>query len=137
MPYVVEVPTHSRTELVDITSKIEEAIKKSKIESGICIIYVPHTTAAITINENYDPSVARDITEALTRIAPYNFSYHHTEGNADAHIKAAIVGSSRTVFFENRKILFGTWQGIFLCEFDGPRKRKVFVKIIEGQKKGG
>jgi len=94
-------------------------------------MYVPHTTAAITINENYDPSVTKDITEALTRIAPHNLPYHHTEGNADAHIKAAIVGSSRSVFFEDGKILFGTWQGIFLCEFDGPRRRRVFVKVIE------
>lgn len=130
MYYTIEVTTKHRTELVDITKKVEEIIKKSNTKSGIAIIYIPHTTAAVTINENYDPSVTEDITETLNRIIPHHYHYNHTEGNADAHIKAAIIGSSRIVFFENNQIQFGTWQGIFFCEFDGPRRRKVFVKIL-------
>jgi secondary thiamine-phosphate synthase enzyme len=131
MIHKIEVSTKAREELVDITGKIHDVIQKSGAESGIAIMYVPHTTAAITINENYDPSVQRDITSTLCRLIPHSAHYAHTEGNADAHIKAAIVGSSRAIFFENEKIAFGTWQGIFFCEFDGPRKRNVFVKIIK------
>ncbi|MCX8015292.1 MAG: secondary thiamine-phosphate synthase enzyme YjbQ [candidate division WOR-3 bacterium] len=130
MYYTIELTTKQRIELVDITSKVSEIIKKSKVKSGVAIIYIPHTTAAVTINENYDPSVARDINETLTRIIPHHYHYNHSEGNADAHIKSAIIGSSRTVFFENSEIQFGSWQGIFFCEFDGPRKRKAFVKIV-------
>jgi len=130
MHYAFELSTRRRSELVDITDKVLEAIKKSKIQSGMAIIYVPHTTAAITINENYDPSVTEDINATLNRLIPHRLDYAHTEGNADAHIKASIIGSSRTIFFENSEILFGTWQGIFFCEFDGPRHRKVFVKIL-------
>jgi secondary thiamine-phosphate synthase enzyme len=128
--FTFEVTTHSRTELVDVGSKISEIVKKSKIESGIAIIYIPHTTAAITINENYDLSVTNDIASVLNKLIPHDYNYSHVEGNADAHIKAAIIGSSRTVVFEKGEILFGTWQGIFFCEFDGPRKRKVIVKIL-------
>lgn len=134
MIYTLEVKTRSRTELVDITPDVEKIIIKSGVQVGTCIIYVPHTTAAITINENYDPSVGADITATLSRLIPHNHPYRHTEGNADAHIKAAIVGSSRTVLIENSKIVFGTWQGIFLCEFDGPRTRTVFIKIIKDSK---
>lgn len=130
MYYTIELSTHSRCEFVDITDKVLSVIKKSQVKSGIAIIYVPHTTAAITINENYDPSVTADINNLLNKLIPHNFPYAHTEGNADAHIKSAIMGSTRTVFFENGEILFGTWQGIFFCEFDGPRRRKVFVKIL-------
>ena len=126
----IEISTHSRTELVDITDELIKAIKKSGVKSGTCIIYIPHTTAAVTINENYDPSVCEDIVATLNRLVPHNTRYAHTEGNADAHIKAAIIGSTRTVIFEDGKILFGTWQGIFFCEFDGPRRRKVLVKIL-------
>ncbi len=130
MHYTLELSTHRRTELLDITEKIVEIIKKSKITSGTAIIYIPHTTAAVAINENYDPSVTEDINATLNRLIPHNHHYNHTEGNADAHIKAAIIGSSRTIFFENNEILFGTWQGIFFCEFDGPRQRKVHIKIL-------
>lgn len=131
MLFPIEVKTHARTCLVDITEEVRKVIKKSGIESGTCIIYVPHTTAAVTINENYDPSVGEDIVTTLSRIVPPNVHYSHTEGNADAHIKAAIIGSSQTVFFEKGKILFGTWQGVFFCEFDGPRQRRVLVKILK------
>ncbi len=126
----IEISTHSRTELVDITEEVSKVIKKSGIKSGTCIIYVPHTTAAVTINENYDPSVGEDIVSILKRLVPHSGHYAHTEGNADAHIKAAIIGSSKTVFFEDGKILFGTWQGIFFCEFDGPRRRRILVKVL-------
>jgi secondary thiamine-phosphate synthase enzyme len=126
----IEINTRSRTEALDITSKIEEAIKKSGVSSGTAVIYVPHTTAAVVINENYDPKVGEDISSTLNRLIPQSSSYAHREGNADAHIKAAVVGSSRSIFFENGKLLFGTWQGIFFLEFDGPRRRKVQVKVI-------
>jgi secondary thiamine-phosphate synthase enzyme len=128
--YTFELSTHNRTELIDITDRILHIIKTSKLKSGTAIIYIPHTTAAVTVNENYDSSVTSDINIMLTKLIPHNIHYAHTEGNADAHIKSAIIGSSRTVFFENDEILFGTWQGILFCEFDGPRRRKVFVKII-------
>jgi secondary thiamine-phosphate synthase enzyme len=130
MHYTFELSTHKRTEFVDITDKIKEIIKKSNVKDGIAIIYIPHTTAAIIINENYDPSVTEDITTTLNRLIPHSQQYAHTEGNADAHIKASIIGSTRTVFIENGEMVFGTWQGIFFCEFDGPRRRKVHVKII-------
>ncbi|MEO0098760.1 MAG: secondary thiamine-phosphate synthase enzyme YjbQ [candidate division WOR-3 bacterium] len=130
MIYRIEIQTHHRNELLDITDKVSEVIKKSNVKSGTAIIFVPHTTAAITLNENYDPSVVRDITDNLSRLFPKSGHYAHTEGNADAHIKSALIGASQVVFFENGQILFGTWQGIFFCEFDGPRRREVFVKII-------
>ena len=137
MIHTIELRTQSRTVLVDITGQVEAVIKQSGIESGIAHIYVPHTTAAVTINENSDPAVGFDITDTLSRLMPAHDEYEHSEGNADAHIKAAIVGSSRTVFIENGKIAFGSWQGIFFCEFDGPRVRKVYVKIVADQKRKG
>ena len=130
MYYTFELSTNQRTELVDITKQVSQIIKKTKVQSGVAIIYVPHTTAAVTINENYDPSVTSDINAILSNLVPHNLNYSHTEGNADAHIKSAIIGSSRTVFIENGEMLLGSWQGIFFCEFDGPRHRKVLVKII-------
>lgn len=131
MIHEINVNTRSRTEAVDITSKVEEIVKKSEAKSGTAVIYVPHTTAAVAVNENYDPSVCSDIISTLSKLIPHNGVYTHGEGNADAHVKATIVGSSRSVFFEQGEFLFGTWQGIFFLEFDGPRKRKILVKIIE------
>lgn len=125
------ISTEKRCQLVDITGEIQKIINKNKIKDGVIHIFCPHTTAAITINENYDPSVQEDITNALEKLIPYRGNYSHTEGNADAHIKAAIIGSSRTLFIENGKLAFGTWQGIFFCEFDGPRTREIWVKIVE------
>ncbi|MEO0102748.1 MAG: secondary thiamine-phosphate synthase enzyme YjbQ [candidate division WOR-3 bacterium] len=130
MFYRIEIHTHHRNELLDITEEVIKVIKKSNVKNGTVIIFVPHTTAAITINENYDPSVGRDIIDSLARLLPKSVPYAHTEGNADAHIKAALIGSTRTVFLENGEVVFGTWQGIFFCEFDGPRRREVLVKII-------
>jgi len=128
----LEIKTNSRAEIIDITDKIQKVISESKIKSGICIIYVPHTTAGITVNENYDPSVRLDILDYLEKIAPPSAKYKHTEGNADSHIKTSVVGSSATLVIEDGKILLGSWQGIMFCEFDGPRGRKLIIKIIEG-----
>jgi len=127
----LEIKTNSRSEIIDITDKIQKIISDSKIKSGICIIYVPHTTAGITVNENYDPSVRTDILDYLEKIAPAAARYKHTEGNADSHIKTSVVGSSATLVIEDGKILLGNWQGIMFCEFDGPRTRKLVIKLLE------
>jgi len=124
------VKTAKREQLVDITAQVMEIISKSGVNSGICVLYVPHTTAAITINENADPSVRVDIEETLSKLVPYGKGYRHLEGNADSHIKSTLVAPSITLIVENGRPVLGTWQGIFFCEFDGPRTRKVHVKII-------
>ncbi len=126
------VRTSRRNELIDITQKVREVIRKSGIRNGICVVYVPHTTAAVTVNEHADPSVAVDIENALTRLVPPNAGYRHLEGNADSHIKTTMVGPSITLIVENGDLLLGTWQGVFFCEFDGPRTRKVYVKVVQG-----
>jgi secondary thiamine-phosphate synthase enzyme len=125
----IKVSTKQRVQMIDITEQIQGLINAEKIGDGIASVFCPHTTAAITINENADPSVQSDITETLNSLIPHHTRYAHTEGNADAHIKSAIMGSSRTVFVEGGKLSLGTWQGIFFCEFDGPRTREVWVKI--------
>ncbi len=125
------VKTSSRVELIDITHLVEKAVSEAKIKSGLCTIYVPHTTAAVTINENADPSVKSDITSELNKIIPFDDNYSHLEGNAAAHIKSSIIGSSETLLVDGGSLVLGTWQGIFFCEFDGPRSRKVIVKLIE------
>jgi len=127
----IQVTTHKRCQLIDVTAEIQKKVDKLKIKQGVLHIFCPHTTAAVAVNENCDPSVQTDISNTLSKLIPHHTDYAHTEGNADAHIKAAMVGSSRTLFVENGKIVFGTWQGIYLCEFDGPRTREVWVKIIE------
>jgi secondary thiamine-phosphate synthase enzyme len=124
--------TSSRVELVDITDLVQEVVSKSGIKSGLCCVYVPHTTAGITINENADPSVRKDIIKELNKIIPFEDNYSHLEGNAAAHIKASLAGFSQNIFFEEKRLILGTWQGIYFCEFDGPRGRKVYVKIIGG-----
>jgi secondary thiamine-phosphate synthase enzyme len=125
------VRTSSRVELVDITSQVEKVVSESKIKSGICTVYVPHTTAAVTINENADPSVKSDIISELNKVIPFDDNYSHLEGNAAAHIKSSLVGASETILVEGGSLVLGTWQGIFFCEFDGPRTRKVMVKLIQ------
>jgi len=132
MYYTIKVTTPKRIAFIDITEKVAEIINKSEVDSGICYLYVPHTTCGITINENYDPSVINDINNTLNRLVPKNGAYEHTEGNADAHIKTSLINSFAIVFFEKKKLILGTWQGIFLCEFDGPRERKIYLKIITG-----
>jgi secondary thiamine-phosphate synthase enzyme len=124
------VDTDSKVSLVDITDKISGLLQETGIEDGVCHIFIPHTTAAITINENADPTVRQDIIETLERLIPQSFPYKHLEGNSPAHIKASIIGSSRTVFIRNGRLCLGTWQGIFLCEFDGPRRRRVWVELL-------
>jgi len=128
----ISVKTSSRVELIDITHLVEKTVSESKIESGLCTIYVPHTTAAVTINENADPSVRSDIIKELNKIVPFDDNYSHLEGNAAAHIKASIIGSSENILVDGGSLVLGTWQGIYFCEFDGPRNRKVIIKIIEG-----
>ena len=126
----ITIKSDSRTELKEITGEIQKIVKETGIKNGICYLFVPHTTAGITINEHADPSVVRDILNKLNELVPYNSNYHHTEGNADSHIKASIVGTNQVVFVENGRLNLGTWQGIFFCEFDGPRRRKVLVKVV-------
>lgn len=123
------IPTHSQTELVDITPEVQRVVTQSEVKEGICYIFVPHTTAGITINEGADPSVKRDILNQLNKVIPFQGDYQHMEGNSPAHIKASLVGSSQTVFIEGGKLALGTWQSIYFCEFDGPRHRQVRVKI--------
>lgn len=124
------VKTGRRNEFVDLTSLVADRIKESKVKSGLCVVYVPHTTAGITINENADPSVKADILAQLEKLVPYGAGYAHTEGNADSHIKASIVGHSVHLIIEGGKPVLGTWQGIFFCEFDGPRNRRLYIKIM-------
>ncbi|GAB6269941.1 hypothetical protein DS62_01225 [Smithella sp. SC_K08D17] len=128
----ISVQTRSRFEMIDITAEVQKAVSEDKIESGICLIYTPHTTAAVTINENADPDVSRDILAALDKAVPLNANYRHMEGNSAAHVKASLVGASELVIIEKGRIVLGTWQSIFFCEFDGPRSRKVFISIIAG-----
>jgi secondary thiamine-phosphate synthase enzyme len=126
----INVKSKSRIEFIDITDMVQEVIEEAGIAGGICFLYVPHTTAGITVNEGADPSVQRDIQNALTRLVPHELNYHHREGNADAHIKSTVVGTSVNVIIEEGRLLLGTWQAIFFCEFDGPRHRRIAVKFV-------
>ncbi len=127
----INIKTRSQIEFIDITSQVQGVIDKLGINEGICSVYVPHTTAAVTINENADPDVVRDIITRLNEIVPLNGNYRHTEGNSAAHIKASIIGPSESVFIKDGRLILGTWQSIFFCEFDGPRSRRVLVKIVK------
>jgi len=124
------VKTSARFEMLDITKQIRDIIREAGIVSGLCHVFVPHTTAAVTINENADPDVPRDIISILDRLIPLHGPYRHGEGNSAAHVKASLMGASETVIIENGQPVLGTWQSIFFCEFDGPRMRQVFVKVI-------
>jgi len=126
------VRTRSRTEFVDITGQVSKIVQESRVSGGMAIVFVPHTTAAVTVNENADPSVQHDILADLNRLIPFAGPYQHTEGNSAAHIKSSLVGPSATLLIENGRPVLGTWQGVYFCEFDGPRTRKVWVKIIPG-----
>ena len=128
----LSVKTNSKVELVDITSKIKKTVKESGIKSGMLLIHVPHTTAAVTINENADPDVKRDIKKEINKIVPFEDNYSHLEGNSAAHIKSSLFGSDQSLIIENNDIILGTWQGIYFCEFDGARNRNIYLKIIEG-----
>lgn len=126
----LKVVSRKRNEMIDITSDIQSIVNEEKTQKGHVIVYIPHTTAGITINEGADPSVQRDIIETLKRLLPVSGDYHHMEGNSDAHIKASLLGSSVTVLIENNRLVLGTWQHIFFFEGDGPRHRRVFVDIM-------
>ena len=132
MRKVLSISTRSRVEFLDVTGRIEEVVKQSQLDSGICWAFVPHTTAGITINEGADPSVRKDIMRQLNKIIPQQGDYDHAEGNSPAHIKASMMGSSVTIMVENRGLSLGTWQSVYLCEFDGPRTRKLVVKVTPG-----
>ncbi len=122
--------TKSRTDMVDITAQVQGALEETSMRDGLCVVYVPHTTAAVTINEGADPSVCLDITKRLKELVPEGAGYRHAEGNSDSHIKAALVGSSVTVIVEDGRLVLGTWQKVFFCEFDGPRTRTVMLKMV-------
>jgi len=126
------IRTTARCEMIDITGLVAAAIREKGIKNGICHLFVPHTTAAVTINENADPDVPRDILAALDRIVPLADGYRHAEGNAAAHIKASLFGASQAVFIESGRLVLGTWQSLFFCEFDGPRTRQVLVGLTAG-----
>jgi len=126
----LRVTTKRRTELVNITRPIQEALARHAPATGICHIYVPHTTAGVTVNESADPDVVVDLLDALDRLVPSTAAYRHTEGNADAHIKTALIGTSAHVPIDDGHLALGTWQGIFLCEFDGPRTREVWLRVL-------
>jgi secondary thiamine-phosphate synthase enzyme len=129
----IHLQTNSRLEMIDITASVQAVVNSKKISNGFCIIFAPHTTAAITINENADPDVPHDIMAALDRLIPQNANYRHTEGNSPAHVKSSLIGASELVLIEDGRIVLGTWQSIFFCEFDGPRSRKIFLSIIPGE----
>ena len=128
----IAVPTDSRTQLIDITNIVAAELAKTGVKNGTCYVYIPHTTAGLTINENADPDVARDILTGLARLVPVTGDYRHAEGNSDAHIKATIVGFSLTVPIIDGRLALGTWQALYFCEFDGPRHRHVLVGITSG-----
>ena len=125
----ITINTSSQEEFIDITSSVEETVKSSGVKEGVVTVFAPHTTAAVTINENADPSVVEDILSTLDKIIPSRGNYSHMEGNSHAHIKSSIIGSSRQIIIQNGRLKLGTWQGIYFCEFDGPRRREVWVKI--------
>jgi len=128
----IAVRTNTHVEMIDITAAVREVLKEENVHDGYCIVFTTHTTAAVTINENADPDVPRDIINALEKAVPQNANYRHSEGNSPAHVKSSLVGASEIVLIEKGRLVLGTWQSIFFCEFDGPRSRKVLVKIVNG-----
>jgi secondary thiamine-phosphate synthase enzyme len=126
----ISIKSKARTELIDITGQIQQTVASAGMSDGLAFIYVPHTTAGLTINEGADPAVRRDIISVFNEIVPWEYDYHHLEGNSPAHIKSSLVGSGIQVIFEDRQLCLGTWQKIFFCEFDGPRNRKAWIKLL-------
>ncbi|MBN2428918.1 MAG: YjbQ family protein [Deltaproteobacteria bacterium] len=126
----ITIRTHSQAEMIDITSEVRSAVAESGIVDGAALLFVPHTTAAVTINENADPDVHRDIVMEMNKIVPWKDGYRHAEGNSAAHIKSSLFGASEWIIIENGRLVLGTWQGIYFCEFDGPRSRKLQIKVI-------
>ncbi|MCD6471909.1 YjbQ family protein [Candidatus Aerophobetes bacterium] len=125
----LNIATNSQTEFINITPQVENEVKKSGVKEGVCYLYIPHTTAGITINEGADPDVKRDILNQLNNIVPFNGNYYHREGNSSAHIKSSFIGCSETLLIYNNQLILGRWQSIYFCEFDGPRNRQLIIKI--------
>ena len=130
MKWEFEVSSTSRAEFVDITEKVQSCVRQSGVQAGICVIIVPHTTAGLTVNENWDSSVKADLLAALEQLVPWQANYGHLEGNAAAHIKTSLMGSTHTLLVQDGQLVLGTWQGIFVAEFDGPRRRQVLVRVM-------
>ncbi|MCK9594086.1 MAG: secondary thiamine-phosphate synthase enzyme YjbQ [Candidatus Omnitrophica bacterium] len=128
----IEIKTKNRMEFVDITEKIRGIAEKCAVPDGLCVLFCPHTTAGLTINENADPAVKEDMLAAFTKLVPLSGGYTHSEGNSDSHIKSSIFGQSLSIIVENRQLMLGAWQGIYFCESDGPRLRELWVKFISG-----
>jgi secondary thiamine-phosphate synthase enzyme len=128
---VLKVKTGRRTQLLDVTVAVERAVAESGVATGVCYVFVPHTTAGVMINEHADPDVATDLEGIFDRLVPHSCPYRHAEGNTDSHAKAVMAGASQVIFVEKGKLALGTWQGVFLCEFDGPRERKIWVKVVD------
>ncbi|MEE4311999.1 MAG: secondary thiamine-phosphate synthase enzyme YjbQ [candidate division KSB1 bacterium] len=126
----LSIKTHAQTEMISIETQIQKAVDDSGVKDGLCCVYIPHTTAAVTINEGADPSVVDDMLKELNRIVPFENNYSHMEGNSAAHIKTTLVGPQVTIIIEDGKLQLGTWQSVFFCEFDGPRNRHAMIKII-------
>ncbi len=132
--YQRTISTSRREEIIDITNIVKDAVKSSGVINGICVVFVPHTTCAVSINEDADPSVKSDVINTLRKLVPHSGSYEHTEGNSDAHIKSTIIGPSLTLIVSNGNIVLGTWQGIYFCEFDGPRQRNIIISLFTDEK---
>jgi secondary thiamine-phosphate synthase enzyme len=130
MIHHMNISTHARVEFQDITGRVRDIVKSSGVQSGVCYVFVPHTTAAVMVNEHADPSVVDDIAAQLDFIAPQNNKYRHKEGNSPAHIKASLIGNSEVILIEDGRLVLGEWQGVFFCEFDGPRHRSLMVKVV-------
>ena len=126
----VYVESHARVEFKDITSLVQKVVTESEAQSGTCFLFVPHTTAAILINENDDPALQKDLDNFLKSLAPRDTNYHHNDGNCDAHLKAAVIGNSKSLLVESGRLVLGRWQGVFLCDFDGPRRRELRIKVV-------
>lgn len=128
--HTVHIETRSRVEFKDITTQVQKLVEESSVQDGLCLLFTPHTTAAVLINENDDAALQTDFDQFLKRLAPQSADYHHNDGNCDAHLKAAVIGSSKTLIVEKQRLVLGRWQGVFFCEFDGPRRRELRVKIV-------
>ncbi|AOY59831.1 MULTISPECIES: secondary thiamine-phosphate synthase enzyme YjbQ [Desulfococcus] len=129
---ILSIRSNQKTELIDVTEAVRKAVAVENIDNGFCMLYVPHTTAAVTINENADPTVKDDILMVLNRVIPWDAAYRHLEGNSPAHVKSTLVGASELLTIENSRLILGRWQGIFFCEFDGPRNRNLHVNFLKG-----
>ena len=130
----LRVRTDRRTQLLDVTKEVQSIVAKSGVQQGICYVYVLHTTAGVTINEHADPDVASDVAGIMDRLVPHKGSYRHAEGNSDSHVKTILTGTSQVIFVESGRLVLGRWQGIFFCEYDGPRERTMQVKVVTDPK---